>query len=104
MDTSAWRDALTTLYGAAGTLVVLSYLPQVRAIWASRSGAADVSLLMWSLWSLAATVTVLYALLVAHDTGFALVSLGNAAGCFAVTGLTLFKRARCARPAPYTSV
>ena len=88
------RDVLTMLYGAAGSVTLASYAPQLRAVWRSKTGAGDVSLLMWSLWSVGAAIAVLYAQVVAQDPGYLLMSLGNATGCLLMTGLTAFKRSQ----------
>jgi hypothetical protein len=86
--------ALTVLYGAAGVVTVSSYASQIRVVWRSQTGAADVSLLMWSLWSATAAIAVLYAQFVSHDARYVLLSMGNAVGCFLVTGLTILKRSQ----------
>jgi uncharacterized protein with PQ loop repeat len=91
---SGLLQALTILYGAAGVVTIVSYAPQIYAVWRSETGAADVSLAMWCLWSIAATIAVLYAQFVARDKGYFLMSLGNAAGCFLVTGLVVFRRSQ----------
>ncbi|HEX3139263.1 MAG TPA: hypothetical protein VHQ87_04370 [Rhizobacter sp.] len=85
---------VSALYALFGVVFVAAYVPQLRAIWRSRNGAADVSLGTWGMWSASSTVSLLYAHLVAHDTRFALVSLGNAAGCYAVTAAALLRRRR----------
>jgi len=86
-------QVLTALYGVTGIVTVVSYGTQIRAVWRSSTGAADVSLFMWSLWSVGATIAVLYARFVTHDAGYLLMSLGNATGCFLVATLTAIKRA-----------
>lgn len=85
---------VSTLYAVCGMVFALSYLPQLRAVWRSANGAPDVSLGTWGLWCGTSTVSVLYAHVVSHDLAFSLVSLGNALGCWAVTGLTLWRRHR----------
>lgn len=83
---------VSSLYALCGMVFALSYLPQLRAVWRSANGARDVSLGTWGLWCGTSTVSVLYAHVVSHDLAFSLVSLGNALGCWAVTGLTLWRR------------
>jgi uncharacterized protein with PQ loop repeat len=90
-DMTTW---LTSLYGVAGVVTIAFFVPQIQAVTRSETGARDVSLLMWGAWSAAAAIAVLYAHFVVHDPGYLLVSLGNATGCFLVTGLTAFKRLR----------
>lgn len=83
---------VSALYALFGVLFVVGYVPQVRAVWRSRNGAADVSLPTWGLWCASSTVSLLYAHFVNHDTSFVLVCLGNAAGCYAVTGAAVLRR------------
>lgn len=83
---------LSALYAAFGIVLVAAYLPQLRSVWRSRSGAADVSLCTWGVWCASATVSLLYAHLVSRDLGYTLVSLGNVGGCYAVTGVALLRR------------
>jgi len=92
------QSAVAALYSGLGTLFALLYLPQVRVVWRSRSGARDISLLAWALWTVSAFVTVCYALLVARDARFGVVSASNLVGCAAVTGVTAWKRCRDSAP------
>jgi hypothetical protein len=85
---------VSALYALFGVVFVAAYVPQVRAVWRSGNGAADVSLPTWGLWCASATVSLLYACFVNHDMRFALVCLGNVVGCYAVTGATLLRRQR----------
>jgi hypothetical protein len=83
---------VSALYALFGVVFVAAYVPQLRAVWRSRNGAADVSLGTWGLWCASSSVSLLYAHLVAKDNSFALVSLGNVAGCYAVTGTAWLRR------------
>ena len=83
---------VSALYAVFGVVLVAAYFPQLLSVWRSRTGAADVSLGTWSIWSVSATVSLLYAAFVSRDTGYTLVSFGNLIGCYAITGLTAFKR------------
>ncbi len=85
---------VSALYALFGLVFVLAYVPQLRAVWRSRNGAADVSLGTWGLWCASATVSLLYAHLVSHDLSYTLVCLGNVAGCYAVTGAAVLRRQR----------
>lgn len=83
---------VSVLYTLFGVVFVAAYVPQVRAVWRSRNRAADVSLGTWGLWCASSTVSLLYAHFVSRDASYALVCLGNAAGCYAVTGAALLRR------------
>jgi uncharacterized protein with PQ loop repeat len=85
---------VSALYALFGVVFVVAYVPQVRAVWRSRNGAADVSLPTWGLWCASSTVSLLYACFVNQDMRYALVCMGNVAGCYAVTGATLLRRQR----------
>jgi hypothetical protein len=86
------QGVVSALYALFGVLFVIGYVPQVRAVWRSRNGAADVSLPTWGLWCASSTVSLLYAHFVNGDLHFTLVCLGNVAGCYAVTAVTLLRR------------
>ncbi len=83
---------VSALYALFGMVFVVGYLPQLRAVWRSRNGAADVSLPTWGLWCASSTVSLLYAHFVNGDIHYTLVSLGNVVGCYAVTIVTVLRR------------
>lgn len=85
-------SVVSALYALFGVLFVVGYVPQVLAVWRSRNGAADVSLPTWALWCASSTVSLLYAHFVSGDPNYTLVCLGNMAGCYAVTSVTVFRR------------
>jgi uncharacterized protein with PQ loop repeat len=85
---------VSALYALFGVVFVLGYVPQLRTVWRSRNGAADVSLPTWCLWCASSGVSLLYAHLVSRDLHYTLVCLGNVAGCCAVTAVVLWKRRR----------
>ncbi|HEX6267147.1 MAG TPA: hypothetical protein VFZ81_09655, partial [Burkholderiales bacterium] len=87
-------DVLRTLYAVSGSALVLAYVPQILAVWRCRQGAASVSLVTWSAWSVASTISFLYAVWVVRDWSYGLVTLGSALGCYAVTALSVLKRLR----------
>jgi uncharacterized protein with PQ loop repeat len=83
---------VSALYALFGVVFVIGYVPQVRAVWKSRNGAADVSLPTWGLWCASSTVSLLYAHFVSGDPNYTLVCIGNVAGCYAVTFVTVLRR------------
>ena len=85
---------VSALYALFGVVFVAAYVPQLRAVWRSRNGAADVSLGTWGVWCASSTVSLLYARLVSQDLSYSLVCLGNVAGCYAVTGAAWLRRKR----------
>ena len=88
------QSAVAALYSGLGNLLAFLYLPQICTIWRSRSGAHDISLSAWFLWTVFAFITVCYALLVARDARFGAVSASNLVGCALVTGVTAWRRYR----------
>ena len=86
------QGVVSALYALFGVVFVLGYVPQVRAVWRSRNRAADVSLPTWALWCASSTVSLLYAHLGSGDPNYTLVCLGNVAGCYAVTFVTVLRR------------
>ena len=83
---------VSALYALFGVVFVLGYVPQLRAVWRSRNGAADVSLPTWGLWCASSSVSLLYAHVVSGDRNYTLVCLGNVLGCYAVTAVALRRR------------
>lgn len=71
---------------------VLTYVPQVLAVWRCNHGARSVSLLTWTSWTLSHVSAVLYGTLVVADGFFVLISLVNLVGCAAVTAVATRRR------------
>lgn len=95
-------------YVTVNTGRVLSYLPQIAAVWKSSDGAPSISLLTWSYWSFSHLTAALYGGVVVADWKLLAVSLGNLACCGAVVLLVVHqrsgwrRRAGCATPAVST--
>jgi uncharacterized protein with PQ loop repeat len=83
---------LTTLYTLAGIMVLVGYVPQAVSVWKSRTGARDISLSTWSLWTLTSGVGAIYASLVVGDLPYLALCIGNVAGCAAVVTLIILRR------------
>lgn len=91
------------LYLATNALRVLSYLPQIAAVWRCRDGATALSLWAWALWTLSHATAAAYGVRVLGDPLFVGVSLLNLAGCAAVTWIACCRRhaaSRRRRPVP----
>ncbi|KQP13723.1 hypothetical protein ASF43_17700 [Pseudorhodoferax sp. Leaf267] len=84
--------AIVWLYLGTNALRVVSYFPQIHAVWRCRDGARSVSLLTWASWSISHVFAVLYSTQVVHDLPLLLISLINLVGCSAVTGIALRRR------------
>ena len=97
-------DYAVWLIGWAYVLVnagrVLSYLPQIVAVWRCSDGARSISLLTWSYWACSHLTASLYAGIVIGDWKLLAVSLGNLASCTTVVLLTCWCRRRFRRRHP----
>ncbi len=83
---------LIALYGLQSLAVGISYAPQMRAVWKSTTGARDISIATWLLWSATSLVSLLYALTVVNDLPFTVVSATSLVGSFAVSVLAILRR------------
>lgn len=90
--TAPLHSLVAWAYLLANGARIVAYLPQIRAVWRCRDGAASISLLSWSTWTLSHVAALLYALLVLRDLPFLLVTSLNLAGCGAVTWIALRRR------------
>jgi hypothetical protein len=72
---------------------VVTYLPQIYAVWRCEDGARSVSLMTWGSWAAANLTAVLYGSLVIQESFFVLISFINLIGCGAVTGIVGWRRA-----------
>jgi len=86
------KQLIVQLYGASGFLVAPFYLPQLRSIWTDAGGARGVSLLTWGAWTAAASLALIYAILVAQDVNMVLAAATNATGCALILGLSAYRR------------
>lgn len=71
---------------------VLTYVPQILAVWRCPHGAASVSLMTWGSWAASNLTAVLYGAWVVDDGFFVAISLINLIGCGAVTLIVCWKR------------
>ena len=71
---------------------VLTYVPQIVAVWRCPHGAISVSLMTWGSWAASNLTAVLYGALVVDDGFFVAISLINLIGCGAVTSIVCWKR------------
>lgn len=94
---------ITCLYGATGAAMLAAYVPQILSAARSANGARDVSLVTWAAWAFAALVSAVYACVVVHDIGFALMACGNVIGCTSVLAAAAWcRRATMVTPAVQT--
>jgi uncharacterized protein with PQ loop repeat len=84
-------------YVLVNTGRVLSYLPQIAAVWRCRDGAQSISLFTWGYWSISHLTAALYGGVVVSDGKLLAVSLGNLSCCLAVVVITSMRR-RLSKP------
>jgi hypothetical protein len=77
-------DYSVTAFALLNGARVIAYAPQIRCLTRDNSGAAAVSLITWTLFSMANTATVAYALLVIDDRLMAAVFALNLLGCLTI--------------------
>jgi hypothetical protein len=85
-------SAIAWIYLVTNAVRVVTYLPQIMAVWRCRDGAQAISLLTWGSWVLSHVTGVVYGAVVIHDTFFIVISLINLAGCAAVTLIAAQRR------------
>ncbi len=88
---------LSALYGLQSLAVGLSYAPQIRSVWKSKTGAQDISITTWLLWSATSLVSLLYALTVVKDFPFIAVSATSLVGSLAVSAMAVLRRIQHSR-------
>ena len=62
-----FENSLVFAYMGIGLLSLLAYLPQIRKLFKSKNGASDISIETWSVWSLDAVISLLYAIFILKD-------------------------------------
>lgn len=85
-------DILAALYVAVGFVFTIAFIPQLRALWRDRTGAASVSLSTWALFSACNVITLLYAITHTNDINFIFCSAMCTVGNIAVFGLAVLRR------------
>jgi hypothetical protein len=73
---------------------VVAYVPQITRAAVDRGGAQAISFTTWALFLLSNASAVAYALVNKDDWAMAILFLGNAAGCAAIIGVGVWKRAQ----------
>lgn len=85
-------EAVVVLFTACNSLRVIAYVPQIVRIGRDQSGAAAISYTTWGLFAVSHLSTMAYAIVIVEDWSMALVFGVNTAFCFAIIGLTAWKR------------
>ncbi len=94
---SIWLGAIAWLYLVTNATRLVTYLPQIIAVWRCNDGARSVSVLTGGSWVLSQGTAMLYGMLVLRDLPFVLISVINFLGCACVTAIALRRRAQWKR-------
>lgn len=87
-------DAIVLLFAASNTARVLSYMPQILCLLRDPGDSRAVSLLTWTMFTVANASTVLYAAAVLGDGRAAVIFSLNGFFCGSITAIVLAKRVR----------
>lgn len=85
-------DAIAWAYLVTNAARLLTYVPQILAVWRCRDGARSLSLLTWSSWVVSHVTAVLYGAVVTADRFLVVVSLINLVCCATVTAIAVRRR------------
>jgi len=86
--------AIGWIYVVTNAARVLTYVPQIVAVWRCNDGARSISLLTWGSWMVSHLAAIAYGALVVHDMFFMTVSAINFSCCTAVTSIAWQRRRR----------
>ncbi|MEO5793717.1 MAG: hypothetical protein ABIP34_01450 [Rhodoferax sp.] len=92
-----WLNMIAWAYLITNVTRVVTYLPQIFAVWRCKDGALSVSLLTWGSWVISQATGLVYGMLVLRDLPFVLISLINLLGCTCVTAIAMQRRAQWRR-------
>jgi len=87
-----WVSAIAWCYLVTNLGRIVTYVPQIVAVWRCTEGARAISLLTWTSWVVSHAAAVLYGAVVMVDTLFVVVSLVNLLCCAAVTLIAAHRR------------
>lgn len=83
---------ITWLYGFYGFAVIVMDLPQIRTAWTDTTGCRALSLTSWTFWTSSYVVMALYAIIVAHNILFAVISLVDLSATLMVLVIAMIRR------------
>ena len=84
--------AIGWFYLVTNSTRVITYIPQIVAVWRCTDGARAISLLTWGSWLCSHLTAIAYGLLVVHDAFFVAISTINLVGCGTVTLIAARRR------------
>lgn len=93
MQTLSVYAAIGWLYMATNSARIISYLPQIIAVYRCDDGARSISLLTWTFWCVSHLAALLYGAVVIRDVFFCSVSAMNCL-CTGIVSVLAFHRRR----------
>jgi uncharacterized protein with PQ loop repeat len=97
---AAFAGAIAWFYLATNSARLITYVPQIIAVWRCRDGARSISLLTWGSWTVSHFAAILYGIVVVPDLFFVCVSLVNLLSCAVVTAIAAQRRCQLRRRSP----
>ncbi len=92
LPTNAMLAAIAWMYLLTNAARIVTYVPQVLAVWRCSDGARSIALLTWGTWTLSHVAAILYGTLVIFDLPMVFIAAINLLGCGAVTGVAMHRR------------
>jgi len=92
LSSATLLSVVAWLYLATNSARVITYVPQITAVWRSTDGAQAISILTWTSWVISHVTGILYGVLVMKDTYFVGISLLNLVCCAAVALIAARRR------------
>lgn len=80
------------LYSISGIVLILFYMPQIISVLRSKSGAQDVSITSYTVWTMCMVCSLLYGIYTLNDFKFSMFAGLNFACCFFIAAATGKKR------------
>lgn len=87
-------DVTLAVFTACNVLRLVAYLPQLVRINQDTQGAFAISYSSWAIFAFSNLSTAIYGLAVMGDWAVTLLFAANTVCCFAIIGLTAYKRAQ----------
>jgi uncharacterized protein with PQ loop repeat len=76
-DALSWQGVIAWSFLLTNGARLITYLPQILAVWRCQDGARALSLITWTSWVVSHVTALLYGAVVLHDPFFVVVSLIN---------------------------
>ncbi len=84
--------AIGWFYLVTNSARVLTYMPQIVAVWRCTDGARALSLITWCSWVVSHAAAMAYGAFVVHDRFFFVISAINFTCCAAVASIAAHRR------------